>query len=47
MSVVTDNAKNVLNAVSLLDNIIGKNDLACAAHSLQLAVNNALKYDQI
>ncbi|KAL4089036.1 hypothetical protein QTP88_024114 [Uroleucon formosanum] len=47
MSVVTDNAKNVLNAVNLLDNITEKSDLTCAAHSLQLAVNNALKYDKI
>jgi GTP cyclohydrolase II len=30
-----------------MDNIIEKNDLTCAAHTLQLAVNNALKYDKI
>lgn len=47
MPVVTDNAKNVLNAVNLLDNITEKNDLTCAAHTLQLAVNNGLKYDKI
>lgn len=46
-AVVTDNAKNVLNAVNLLDNITEKNDVTCAAHTLQLAVNNALKYDKI
>ncbi|XP_050537632.1 E3 SUMO-protein ligase ZBED1-like [Daktulosphaira vitifoliae] len=46
-AVVTDNAKNVLNAVNLLDNITEKNDITCAAHTLQLAVNNALKYDKI
>ncbi|KAL5233952.1 hypothetical protein ACI65C_001362 [Semiaphis heraclei] len=47
MAVVTDNAKNVLNAVNLLDNITEKDDLTCAAHTLQLAVNNGLKYDKI
>lgn len=47
MAVVTDNTKYVLNAVDLLDNITEKNDLTCAAHTLQLAVNNALKYDKI
>lgn len=47
MAIVTDNAKNVLNAVNLLDNITEKNDLICAAHTLQLAVNNGLKYDKI
>jgi len=46
-AVVTDNAKNVLNAVNLLDNITEKNDTTCAAHTLQLAVNNALQYDKI
>lgn len=47
MAVVTDNAKNVLNAVNLLNNITEKDDLTCAAHTLQLAVNNGLKYDKI
>lgn len=47
MAVVTDNAKNVLNAVNLLDNITENDDLTCAAHTLQLAVNNGLKYDKI
>jgi len=46
-AVVTDNAKNVLNAVNLLDNITEKNDITCAAHTLQLAINKALKYDKI
>lgn len=32
MTVVTDNTKNVLNVVHLLDNITEKNDLTCAAY---------------
>jgi hypothetical protein len=36
MSVVTDNAKNLLNAVNLLDNITEKNGLTCAAHTLHI-----------
>jgi len=47
MAVVTDNAKNVLNAVSSLTNVTEKNDLTCSAHTLQLAVNNGLKYEKI
>ncbi|KAL4101131.1 hypothetical protein QTP88_021151 [Uroleucon formosanum] len=47
MAVVTDNAKNVLNAVSSLINVTEKNDLTCSAHTLQLAVNNGLKYEKI
>jgi len=38
MAVVTDNAKNVLNAVNLLTNITEKNDLTCSAHTLQPAL---------
>lgn len=47
MAVVTDNAKNVLNAIDLLSNISEKNEFTCAAHTLQLAVHKGLKYDKI
>lgn len=47
MAVVTDNAKNFLNAVNSSSNIAEKKDLTCAAHTLPLAVNNSLKYDKI
>lgn len=47
MAVVTDNPKIVLNAVNLLTNITEKNFLTCSAHTLQLAINNGLKYDKI
>jgi len=47
MIVVTDNAKNVLNAVYSLTNISETYDLTCAAHSIQLAVNNGLRQDGI
>lgn len=44
-TVITDNAKNVVNAVKLLPlNIDNENmDVTCAAHSLQLAISIALK----
>lgn len=44
-TVITDNAKNVVNAVKLLPlTIDNKNmDVTCAAHSLQLAISTALK----
>lgn len=47
IAVVTDNAKNILNAVNLLSNVVEKHDLTCTAHTLQLAVNNGLKNDKI
>lgn len=37
-----DNIKNVLNAINLLT-LRKKNDLRCAAHMLQLAVNSGIK----
>lgn len=42
MTVVTDNATNIVNATHLLQKITEKFGLTCAAHSLQLAVNKAL-----
>lgn len=47
MAVVTDNAKNILNALNLLTNISETRDLTCAAHSIQLAVNYGLRQDGI
>jgi len=48
-TVITDNAKNVVNAVQLLSNTTNNNisDVTCAAHSLQLSINKALKEDTI
>ncbi|CAI6357053.1 unnamed protein product [Macrosiphum euphorbiae] len=48
-SIVTDNAANVINAVSQLElnDNMEKYGLTCAAHSLQLAVNKALLDDEI
>jgi len=48
-TVITDNAKNVVNAVQLLSNTTNTNisDVTCAAHSLQLSINKALKEDLI
>ncbi|KAL4131395.1 hypothetical protein QTP88_008711 [Uroleucon formosanum] len=47
MTVVTDNARNAINAVQLLTNISETYDVTCAAHSIQLAVNNGLEQDGI
>ncbi|CAI6369807.1 unnamed protein product [Macrosiphum euphorbiae] len=47
MTVVTDNARNAINAVQLLTNISETYDVTCAAHSIQLAVNNGLGRDEI
>ncbi|KAE9522596.1 hypothetical protein AGLY_017018 [Aphis glycines] len=48
-SIVTDNAANVINAVSQLElnDNMEKSGLTCAAHSLQLAVNKTLLDDEI
>jgi len=48
-TVITDNAKNVVNAVQLLSNTTNNNisDVTCAAHSIQLSINKALKEDTI
>jgi len=46
-TVITDNAKNVVNAIKLLPLTIDNEnmDVTCAAHSLQLAISTALKYE--
>jgi len=46
-NVNTDNTKNVINAVQSLSNTTNYNisDVTCAAHSLQLSINKALKED--
>lgn len=48
-TVITDNAKNVVNAVQLLfcTRIANISDVTCAAHSLQLCIHKALKEDSI
>lgn len=48
-TVITDNAKNVVNAVQLLSCTRNANisDVTCAAHSLQLCIYKALKEDSI
>lgn len=45
-TVITDNVRNVVNAVKLLPLTIDNEnmDVTCAAHSLQLAISTALKY---
>lgn len=47
ITVVTDNAKNVLNAVQMLSNVSETNDLTCAAHTVQLAVKYGLQQDNL
>lgn len=48
-TVVTNNDKNVANAVQLLSCTANANisDVTCAAHSLQFAINKALEEDEI
>lgn len=47
MTIITDNAKNKVNAIKLLPFIIDNEnmDITCAAHSLQFAIINKLKYE--
>lgn len=47
IAVVTDNAKNIVNAVTSLSYSPKVYSSTCAAHSLQLCINNALKADTI
>ncbi|XP_025204441.1 zinc finger BED domain-containing protein 1-like [Melanaphis sacchari] len=42
-----NNARNIINAVNSLTNVSETYDLTCAAHSIQLAVNNGLQQDGI
>ncbi|KAE9522908.1 hypothetical protein AGLY_016719, partial [Aphis glycines] len=46
---VQNNAKNIVNAVQLITRTTNYNisDVTCAAHSLQLSINKALKEDSI
>lgn len=48
-TIITNNAKNVVNVVQLLSCTTNANisDVTCAAHSLQFAINKALKEDAI
>lgn len=46
-TIVTDNAANVVKAVNQIGNIEGELDVTCAAHTLQLAVNDALASENI
>ncbi|XP_061725455.1 E3 SUMO-protein ligase ZBED1-like [Cydia pomonella] len=45
-AVVTDNATNIVNAVSS-SNVLEKNNLTCAAHSIQLAVNKSFLMENV
>jgi len=47
MAVVTDNARNIINAVNSLTNVSETYDLTCAVHSIQLVINNGLQQDGI
>lgn len=46
-AIVTDNANNMVNAVSLISETVEINSVTCAAHTLQLAVNKSLKEENI
>jgi len=49
LAVVTDNAKNIVNSIPLISSTNEKQifNIKCAAHTLQLAVNHALKIESI
>jgi len=47
IAVVTDNAANVINAVRDIDEVQEQDGLTCAAHTLQLVVNDVLAFDDI
>jgi len=47
MAVVADNARNIINSVISLTNVSETYELTCAAHSIQLAVNNGLQQNSI
>ena len=46
-TIVTDNAANALHSVELMEGIEETIDAQCAAHTLQLAVNDGLKLKPI
>ncbi|CAI6374553.1 unnamed protein product [Macrosiphum euphorbiae] len=49
LAVVTDNAKNIVNSIPLISSTNEKQifNIKCAAHTLQLAVNHAMKIECI
>jgi len=47
IAVVTDNARNIVNAISLISSDTNISSVTCAAHSLQLAINHSLRQDNI
>lgn len=47
IAVVTDNARNIVNAISLISSDTNISTVLCAAHSLQLAINHSLRQDNI
>lgn len=47
IAVITDNARNFVNVISLISSDIKINSVICAAHSFQLAINHSLKQDNI
>jgi len=47
IAVVTDNARNIVYAISLISSDTNISSVTCAAHSLQLAINHSLRQDNI
>ncbi|XP_025194334.1 zinc finger BED domain-containing protein 1-like, partial [Melanaphis sacchari] len=47
IAVVTDNARNIVNAISLISSDTNISSVTCAAHSLQLTINHSLRQDSI
>lgn len=46
-TIVTDNASNAVESVEQMDKIDEIIDVQCAAHTLQLAINDGLKQESI
>ena len=44
---VTDNARNMTNAISLIDEKTDIHGVTCAAHTIQFAINKALKEENV
>ena len=47
MAIVTDNTRNMVNAISLVSSDTNIYSVTCIAHSLQLAINKILKQNNI
>lgn len=47
IAIVTDNAANIVKAVQSMEQVQEKSNVTCAAHTLQLSVNNSLSSDDI